>query len=312
MVNAHASNHVGLRFHRVAQLNMCLFIFEVQHRIIMKWKNRQGSGNVEDRRGMSGKMGAGLGLVGTVVVVIIALLTGSDPTQLLNQVNVNSPTEQTTATSELNDEASQFVSVVLKETEVVWEKVFMEQLNARYEHPKLVLFTGQVESACGFASAASGPFYCPADKKAYIDLSFYSDLKNRFNAPGDFSMAYVIAHEIGHHVQNLLGASDKVQQLRGTVSEEEYNKASVMLELQADFYAGLWAHHAQSINNILEEGDIEEALNAANAIGDDRLQMEAQGYIVPESFTHGTSEQRMFWFKKGFKSGNINDGNTFK
>jgi predicted metalloprotease len=277
----------------------------------MKWRNREGSGNVEDRRGMSGKMGAGLGLVGTIVVVIIALLTGSDPSQLLNQVNVTQPTEQTAPTGELNDEASQFVSVVLKETEVVWEKVFIEQLNAQYEHPKLVLFTGQVQSACGNASAAMGPFYCPADQKAYIDLSFYSELKDRFNAPGDFSMAYVIAHEIGHHVQNLLGTSDKVQQLRGTVSEEEFNKASVMLELQADFYAGLWAHHAQSVNNILEEGDIEEALNAANAIGDDRLQMEAQGYVVPESFTHGTSEQRMFWFKKGFKSGNINDGNTF-
>ena len=278
----------------------------------MKWRNREGSGNVEDRRGMSGKMGAGLGLVGTIIVIVIALLTGSDPSQLLNQVNVSQPTEQTATTGELNDEASQFVSVVLKETEVVWDKVFQEQLNAQYEQPKLVLFTGEVQSACGYASSASGPFYCPSDNKAYIDLSFYTELKERFNAPGDFAMAYVVAHEIGHHVQNLLGISDKVHQLRGHASEEEINQASVKLELQADFLAGLWAHHAHAMDNILEEGDIEEALAAANAIGDDRLQMEARGYVVPESFTHGTSEQRMYWFKRGYKSGNLNDGNTFK
>ncbi|HMT28098.1 MAG TPA: neutral zinc metallopeptidase [Bacteroidia bacterium] len=278
----------------------------------MKWRNREGSGNVEDRRGMSGKMGAGLGLVGTIIVIVIALLTGSDPSQLLNQGNVSQPTEQTATTGELNDEASQFVSVVLKETEVVWDKVFQEQLNAQYEQPKLVLFTGEVQSACGYASSASGPFYCPSDNKAYIDLSFYTELKERFNAPGDFAMAYVVAHEIGHHVQNLLGISDKVHQLRGHASEEEINQASVKLELQADFLAGLWAHHAHAMDNILEEGDIEEALAAANAIGDDRLQMEARGYVVPESFTHGTSEQRMYWFKRGYKSGNLNDGNTFK
>ncbi|MDQ3051472.1 MAG: neutral zinc metallopeptidase [Bacteroidota bacterium] len=275
----------------------------------MKWQNRQGSGNMEDRRGM-GRVGKGFG-IGTVVVIIIALLTGTDPTQLMNQINVNQPVEQTTGASGATDEASQFVSVVLRETEVVWEEVFREQLNADYQQPKLVLFTGEVESACGYASSASGPFYCPADAKAYIDLSFYTELKNRFNAPGDFAMAYVIAHEIGHHVQNQLGISDKVQQLNGRVSKEEYNKASVNLELQADFFAGLWAHHAQSMNNILEEGDIEEALNAANAIGDDRLQMESQGYVVPESFTHGTSEQRMYWFKKGFASGKMQEGDTF-
>lgn len=277
----------------------------------MKWRNREGSGNVEDRRGMGGKVGAGLG-VGTIIIVIIALLTGTDPSQLLEQVNVNQQTEQTTGPAELNDEASQFVSVVLKETEVVWDKVFIEQLNAQYEQPKLVLFTGEVQSACGYASAASGPFYCPSDKKAYIDLSFYTELKTRFKSPGDFAMAYVIAHEIGHHVQNLLGISDKVHQLQGNVSKEEFNKSSVKLELQADFLAGVWAHHAQSMNQILDEGDIEEALTVANAIGDDRLQMEAQGYVVPESFTHGTSEQRMYWFKRGFKSGDIKDGNTFK
>jgi uncharacterized protein len=274
----------------------------------MKWIGRQGSGNVEDRRGFGGRMGAGMG-IGGVIVVIIALLTGTDPRQLLNQVNVNQgqPVEQNAQ----NDEASQFVSVVLRETEVVWSEVFKEQLNATYQEPKLVLFTGQVESACGYASSASGPFYCPADDKAYIDLSFYSELKDRFHSPGDFAMAYVIAHEIGHHVQNLIGISDKVHQMRSRMSEEEYNQVSVKLELQADFLAGLWAHHANKINKVLEEGDIEEALTAANAIGDDRLQMESKGYIVPESFTHGTSQQRVYWFKRGFQSGQMKDGDTF-
>ncbi|MBK7389035.1 MAG: neutral zinc metallopeptidase [Bacteroidetes bacterium] len=277
----------------------------------MKWRNREGSGNVEDRRGGGAKLGAGLG-IGTVIIVIIALLTGSDPSQLLQQVGQQQQTEQPASGAALNDEASQFVSVVLKETEVVWEQVFREQLQGTYEQPKLVLFTGEVQSACGFASAASGPFYCPADAKAYIDLSFYSELKERFKAPGDFAMAYVIAHEIGHHVQNQLGISDKVHGMRGQISEEEYNQLSVKVELQADFFAGLWAHHAHELNNILEAGDIEEALTAANAIGDDRLQMESRGYVVPESFTHGTSDQRMFWFKKGFQSGLMSDGDTFK
>ena len=226
-------------------------------------------------------------------------------------MDTSQPMEQPVAVTAESDEASQFVSVVLRETEVVWEEVFRQQLNATYQHPKMVLFTGEVQSACGFASAASGPFYCPADEKAYIDLSFYSELKERFSAPGDFAMAYVIAHEIGHHVQNQLGVSGKVQELRGRVDEAEYNKASVNLELQADFFAGLWAYHAHAMSNILEEGDIEEALAAANAIGDDRLQMQSRGYVVPESFTHGTSEQRMYWFKKGFQSGQVKDGDTF-
>ena len=279
----------------------------------MKWRNREGSGNVEDQRGggRGMKMGAGLG-IGTVIIVIIALLTGNDPTQLLQQVNQAPVTEQQANGANANDEAAQFVSVVLRETEVVWEKIFTEQLQSSYQQPKLVLFTGEVQSACGFASAASGPFYCPADEKAYIDLSFYSELKDRFNAPGDFAMAYVVAHEIGHHVQNLLGISDKVHEMRNSLSEEEYNQLSVKLELQADFFAGLWAHHAHAQNNILEEGDIDEALTAANAIGDDRLQMESRGYVVPESFTHGTSQQRMFWFKKGYTTGDINQGDTFK
>ena len=275
----------------------------------MKWRNLPGSGNVEDRRGM-GRVGAGFG-IGTVIIVIIALLTGTDPSQLLQQVNVDQPVTQSAPVTGQSDEASQFVSAVLGETEVVWEEVFRDQLNADYQQPKLILFTGEVQSACGYASAASGPFYCPSDAKAYIDLSFYTELKERFNAPGDFAMAYVIAHEIGHHVQNQLGISDKVHQLQGRVSESEYNSASVNLELQADFYAGVWAHHAQNMQNILDPGDIDEALNAANAIGDDRLQKQATGYVVPDGFTHGTSAQRMYWFKKGFETGDIRQGDTF-
>ena len=278
----------------------------------MKWRNRQGSGNVEDRRGSRGRIGGGLGIGAIVIVMVIALLTGTDPTQFLQQVDVSTTGTETIAQEQGNDEAADFVSVVLKETELVWTDIFMNQFNSVYHEPKLVLFTGEVQSGCGFASAASGPFYCPADRKAYIDLSFYDELKNRFNAPGDFAMAYVIAHEIGHHVQNLLGISDEVHKLRDELSEEEYNEMSVKLELQADFLAGVWAHHAESMNQILDEGDIEEALAAANAIGDDRLQMEARGYVVPESFTHGTSQQRMFWFKKGFASGKLSDGNTFE
>ncbi len=274
----------------------------------MKWRGREGSGNVEDRRGMSRRVGAGLGFGGIIVALLVFLL-GGDPQQVLQQVNQGTDVSQEQAPlPPENDEAAQFVSVVLKETETVWEQVFQEQLNASYHQPKLVLFTGEVESTCGYASTAVGPFYCPSDQKAYIDLSFYDELRNRFNAPGDFAMAYVVAHEIGHHVQNLLGISDKVHQLRGSLSEEEYNAYSVKLELQADFLAGLWAHHA---NKVLEDGDIEEALNAANAIGDDRLQKQAQGYVVPESFTHGTSKQRMYWFKRGFSSGQMKDGDTF-
>jgi predicted metalloprotease len=275
----------------------------------MKWRGRRVSGNVEDRRGMGGRVGAGLG-IGTIVIVLISLLTGSDPTALLQQVQLTQ-TEQPAGVPPADDEAAQFVGVVLHDTEVVWEEVFRTQLNATYQPPKLVLFSGEVQSACGFASAAMGPFYCPADYKAYIDLSFYDELKSRFNAPGDFAMAYVIAHEIGHHVQNLLGISEQTHAMRSRLSEEEYNALSVKQELQADFFAGLWAHHAHEMNAILETGDLEEALNAANAIGDDRLQKQSQGYIVPESFTHGTSEQRMYWFKKGFQSGLVSDGDTF-
>jgi predicted metalloprotease len=285
-------------------------IFSLQKIQIMRWQGREGSRNVQDRRG-AGRVGAGIG-IGGIIIVIIALLMGENPMQLLQQFQGQSPQQTTeTPTGTPQDEAGQFVSVVLKDTEDAWTKIFSEQLNAAYEQPILVLFSGSVQSACGFASAASGPFYCPGDNNLYIDLTFYDELKSRFSAPGDFAMAYVVAHEVGHHVQNLLGITDELNRQRGRVSQAEYNQLSVRLELQADFFAGVWAHHAHRMKNILEEGDIEEALRAANAIGDDRLQKQSQGYVVPESFTHGTSEQRMRWFKKGFDTGDISQGDTF-
>jgi predicted metalloprotease len=274
----------------------------------MRWIGGRQSSNVDDRRGFSaGGIAAGGGIIGVIVLVLNMLLgggggeDGSIPIQLPGQTQQLSPEEQAA-----DDERAKFVTVVLGYTEDVWN-----QLLSQYQEPRLVLFRGNVQSACGFASAASGPFYCPGDNQVYIDLSFYQELGQRFGAPGDFAMAYVIAHEVGHHIQNLLGTSDKMHRLRQQVGKEEYNKYSVMLELQADFLAGVWAHHAQRMMNILEEGDIEEALNAANAIGDDRLQKESQGYVVPESFTHGTSQQRIFWFKKGFQTGDIKQGDTF-
>lgn len=273
----------------------------------MRWFGK-GSGNVEDGRGGGGgrmALGGGIGLI----VAIVAMLFGQDPQQLMDMVP-GIGQEQTKPASEINDKGGQFIKIVLGYTEEVWNEQF-RQKGMEYREPKVRLFTGQVQSGCGSASAASGPFYCPADEKAYIDLSFYDDLQNRFGAKGDFAQAYVIAHEIGHHVQNLLGTSDKVQQARSRLGEREYNKLSVRLELQADFYAGLWAHHAQKKRNILEEGDIEEALTAANAIGDDRLQKQSQGEIVPDAFTHGTSEQRMRWFKKGYETGDMDQGDTF-
>ena len=234
------------------------------------------------------------------------MLLGGDPTALLTpQTNPPSAYVETQEEKEL----AQFVSVVLAETEDVWTEV-LGQEGISYTEPKLVLFSGSVESACGVAGSSTGPFYCPGDDKVYIDLSFFTELQERFKAPGDFAMAYVIAHEVGHHVQNILGTSDQVMALRTQLSEKEFNRYLVRLELQADYYAGLWAHYAHSIG-ILDQGDIEEALNAANAIGDDRIQKNANGYVVPDSFTHGTSEQRMRWFKKGFTSGEIRDGDTF-
>lgn len=281
----------------------------------MQWRGRRQSGNVEDQRGSGGGGGfgglpikGGLGLV--VVIVVIGLITGKNPLSLLQQLPLdNGPTISQSTPYEASpeeEELSQFVKVVLADTEDVWH-----QLLSDYREPTLVLFSGSVQSGCGSADASTGPFYCSADEKLYIDLSFYEELKSRFEAPGDFAQAYVIAHEVGHHVQHLMGITDKVHAMREQLSEEEYNKLSVKLELQADFLAGVWAHHANNMNNMIEEGDYEEAMNAASAIGDDRLQKQARGYVVPDSFTHGTSEQRQRWFNKGFKTGDIEQGDTF-
>ncbi len=277
----------------------------------MRWQGKEGSKNIEDRRGRNMKRGAaGVG-IGTVIIALLFMLMGEDPQQILNGAQQQAPTQQQTQTGGQDDELAQFVSVVLKKTEDVWNKLFREQLGTRYREPNLVLFSGQVGSACGHASAATGPFYCPGDDKVYIDLSFYQELKHRFKAPGDFAMAYVVAHEVAHHVQNQLGVTAFVDKQRRILSKKEFNKMSVRLELQADFLAGVWVRHAQAMDNILEEGDLEEALNAAHAIGDDRIQKQSRGYVVPDSFTHGTSAQRIRWFKKGIQSGVIDDGDTF-
>ena len=274
----------------------------------MRWIGGRQSTNVDDRRGIgAGGIAVGGGIIGAIVLVLQLLLGGGGGEEGQLPIPMPGQTQEMTAEEKAaDDERATFVKVVLGYTEDVWN-----QLMPQYQEPTLVLFRGSVQSACGSASSASGPFYCPGDHQVYIDLSFYQELGQRFGAPGDFAMAYVIAHEVGHHIQKLLGTSDKMARLRQQVSQEEYNKYSVMLELQADFLAGVWAHHAQRMMNILEEGDIEEALNAANAIGDDRLQKESQGYVVPESFTHGTSQQRIYWFKKGFQTGDMSQGDTF-
>ena len=279
----------------------------------MRWQDGRRSENVEDqRRGGPGGVVIGGG-IGALVIVVLALLSGADPVALLDQLQGNPQLapQAGQAVDPANDELKDFVSVVLADTEDVWQDQF-RRLGKTYRNPHLVLFSGQVQSACGFAEAAVGPFYCPADERVYIDLSFYEDLKNRYRAPGDFAQAYVIAHEIGHHVQNLLGISDKVHAQQGRVSKAEANRLSVQLELQADFLAGVWANHAQRMHHILEPGDLEEALQAASAIGDDRLQRQARGYVVPDSFTHGTSAQRARWFRRGWDTGDIRDGDTFK
>lgn len=274
----------------------------------MKWKGRKSSSNVEDRRGMSGGMiGGGIGGVGLIIYLIFTLL-GGDPS-ILTGDTPNQQNNTYTGTTE-EQEVADFVSVVLADTEVVWNEVFNEY-GMDYEEPTLVLFTNSVQSACGVAGSSTGPFYCPGDQSLYIDLSFYDELSEKFQAPGDFAMAYVVAHEVGHHVQYLLGTSKQVQDLRGKVAETEYNRYLKRLELQADYYAGVWAHYVQDMD-YLEEGDIEEALNAASAVGDDRIQEAAQGYVVPDSFTHGTSDQRIRWFYKGFEAGDLENGDTFK
>ncbi|GEP52475.1 metalloprotease [Flavobacterium noncentrifugens] len=280
----------------------------------MKWFGRRESDNMEDRRSISGgKVALGGGAIG-IVILLINMFMGGDSSQLLNQVQQQMQQGQQTEAvplSKEDEEMGKFVRVVLADTEDVWHKIFQEN-GLQYEEPKLVLFRGSVETACGGASAASGPFYCPGDHKVYMDLAFFDELKTRFGAEGgDFAIAYVIAHEVGHHVQTLLGTSAKMREQQQGLSERDANKLSVALELQADFYAGLWAHYNEEKNHVLEPGDIEEALSAANAVGDDAIQKKMQGQVVPDSFTHGSSEQRMYWFNRGFKSGDFKQGDTF-
>ena len=279
----------------------------------MLWQGRRESENIEDERGSGGgrRIAVGGG-IGGVILVVAYLLLGGDPEALVNSTQQQS---QVSANRQVNsnaprDEATKFVAVVLADTEDAWQALF-RQMGRQYEEPKLVLFTDETRSGCGFASAASGPFYCPEDRRLYIDLAFYRMLRYRFGAPGDFAQAYVIAHEVGHHVQNLLGISDKVQAARGRVSEAEYNQLSVRLELQADFFAGVWAHYTDRVKHVVEAGDIDEAMRAASAVGDDTLQRRSRGRVVPDSFTHGTSAQRVRWFRKGYETGDIRQGDTF-
>ncbi len=281
----------------------------------MKWSNRRQSSNVEDRRGGVARK-AGIGGFGAVIVLIISMLFGFNPMTLLTVVDttvrvtgINQKTGEYQPTPE-EQQAAEFVAVVLADTEDVWNNIFTQN-GKQYKEPILVLFSGSITSACGMAEAAMGPFYCPADQKVYIDLSFFDDMKRQYNAPGDFAQAYVVAHEVGHHVQNLLGISDQVQRAKARVGKKAGNALSVRLELQADCFAGLWANHTEKSKHILEKGDIAEALNAASAIGDDRLQKQSRGYVNPDSFTHGTSEQRVSWYKKGMLSGNLQDCETF-
>jgi predicted metalloprotease len=289
----------------------------------MKWEGNRRSDNVEDRRSSGGGLGGGIGLggrgigIGTIIIVVIAsFLFGINPLTLLGilggggmpEVAVTEPAGKSGPPAD--DTLGQFVSTVLADTEDVWGQMF-RSANGQYREPKLVLFRGATRSACGVGQAAMGPFYCPADEKVYIDLSFYDLLKNRMGAPGDFAQAYVIAHEVGHHVQNLMGITQKVDGMRGRVSEAQMNALSVRVELQADCFAGVWAHHAHKTRQVIEQGDIEEAMNAAAQIGDDALQRRQQGYVVPDSFTHGSSTQRQTWFRRGLQGGRVADCNTF-
>jgi len=277
----------------------------------MLWQGQRESENVEDARGSGGGrlvMGGG---IGTVVLVVLYLLLGGDPQALFNaqqQAQVSPPAQVNTQAP--RDDASKFVAVVLADTEDAWNDVF-RQMGRKYEEPRLVLFTDLIQSGCGFARGATGPFYCPQDRQVYIDLGFFRQLQERLGASGDFAEAYVIAHEVGHHVQKLLGITDRVDAARRRASEEESNRLSVRLELQADFLAGVWARYADRVKHVVEAGDIEEAIRAANAVGDDRLQARSRGYVVPDSFTHGTSEQRVRWFRRGYETGDLSQGDTF-
>ncbi|MCE9526544.1 MAG: zinc metallopeptidase [Planctomycetales bacterium] len=275
----------------------------------MRWQSGRESANVEDRRSVGGPLIMGGGIT-SVIIVLLYVFLGGDPQALLQQGGNGPGAVAPGETDPAEDELAKFVSVVLADTEDVWDKLF--QADGRtYQHPKLVLFHQSYPSGCGRGEASMGPFYCPADQKVYIDLTFYQEMKERFHAPGEFAQAYVIAHEVGHHVQNQLGISDKMRTMRERLSETQYNHLSVRLELQADFFAGVWAHHADRSRHILEPGDLEAALNAASAIGDDRLQRQSRGYVVPDSFTHGTSAQRVRWFRKGFETGDMRQGDTF-
>jgi uncharacterized protein len=283
----------------------------------MRLGGERESENVEDRRGGIGTPHIAGGGIGVVIIVLLGLYFGVDPNVLLQIVagdqsppSAAYPTQGTPRGAPGDDDLKHFVSVVLAETEDTWHAEF-QKLGRTYEDPKLVLYSGSINSACGFAQSAVGPFYCPGDRRVYLDLSFFRDLKTRFNAPGDFAAAYVIAHEVGHHVQNLLGITDRVEQLRGRSGQAGANTLSVRVELQADCFAGVWANQANQARHILEPGDVEKGLNAASAVGDDRLQMQARGYVVPESFTHGTSAQRVHWFKRGLDTGDLRQCDTF-
>ena len=276
----------------------------------MKWLGRRESSNVDDRRSSSGGKFFVGGTIGVIILVIKFFMDG-DPTQLIQQIDQQNTQTTEVVNDSLDNTMAKFVAVVLADNEDVWNKIFTEN-GLQYEEPKLVLFRGATESGCGNASSSIGPFYCPADKKVYIDLSFMDELKTRFGAQGgDFALAYVIGHEVGHHVQNLLGTSAKTEELQAQSNQTKANKLSVALELQADFYAGVWTYHNQQMKNILEQGDIEEALSAASAVGDDAIQQKTQGTIVPDAFTHGSSTERMYWFKRGYQTGDIRKGNTF-
>jgi hypothetical protein len=276
----------------------------------MLWKGRRQSENIEDRRGMTGRKVALGGGLGALAVTIIVLLLGGNPEDVMQNLQTTPASGQEQALTAEEKEMGEFVGVILADTEDVWKQV-LQQEGSEYREPKLVLFSGATDSACGFAQSATGPFYCPGDERVYIDLSFFQEMQQRLGARGDFAWAYVIAHEVGHHVQNLLGVMEQVQKKQQGLNQAEANQLSVRMELQADFLAGVWAYHAQRMKNLLEQGDIEEGINAAAAVGDDRIMKREQGYVVPDAFTHGTSEQRVRWFTLGFKTGDLSQGDTF-